>query len=77
MENKKLVENYLKKYFKTQYFKETDDEFKALLNLLNKKDKKDKVVKKCKNCNSDKIITENIYRCEDCNCFHNKNGEHI
>jgi hypothetical protein len=38
-ENEKIVKNYLNKYFKTQYFKEDDHEFKSLVRILNKKDK--------------------------------------
>lgn len=39
MENKEIVKKYLNKYFKAQYLKETDFEFKALVRILNKKDK--------------------------------------
>lgn len=36
MDTKKEVKKYLNKYFKTQYIKETDYEYKALVGLLNK-----------------------------------------
>ena len=39
MENKKLVKQYLNKYFKQDYLEEDDNEFKALVRILNKKDK--------------------------------------
>jgi hypothetical protein len=31
----------------------------------------------CCNCNSTKIVKEDIYRCEECNCFHEKNGRQL
>lgn len=36
MDAKKEAKKYLNKYFKAQYLKETDDEYKALVRLLNK-----------------------------------------
>ena len=39
MDNKEIVKKYFNKYFKAQYFKESDHEFKSLLRILNKKDK--------------------------------------
>lgn len=36
MDTKKEAKKYLNKYFKAQYLKETDDEYKALVRLLNK-----------------------------------------
>ena len=36
MDTKKEAKKYLNKYFKTQYIKETDDEYKALVRILNK-----------------------------------------
>jgi hypothetical protein len=31
----------------------------------------------CSNCNSTKVVKENIYRCERCNCFHGKDGQQL
>jgi len=39
MDNKKIVKQYFNKYFKEQYFKESDHEFKALVRILDEKDK--------------------------------------
>ena len=39
MNNNKIARKYFNKYFKEQYFKESDDEFKSLVRILNKKDK--------------------------------------
>lgn len=39
MDNEKIVKQYFNKYFKAQYFKEDDHEFKSLVRILNKKDK--------------------------------------
>ena len=39
MDNKKIVKQYFNKYFKAQYFEESDKEFKALVRMLYKKDK--------------------------------------
>lgn len=39
MDTKKEVEKYLDKYFKHQYFNETDLEYKSLVRLLNKAQK--------------------------------------
>ena len=36
MDTKKEAKKYLNKYFKAQYLKETDDEYKSLVRLLNK-----------------------------------------
>ena len=36
MDTKKEAKKYLNKYFKSQYLKETDDEYKSLVRLLNK-----------------------------------------
>ena len=36
MDTNKEAKKYLNKYFKAQYLKETDDEYKALVKLLNK-----------------------------------------
>ena len=36
MDTKKEAKKYLNKYFKAQYLKETDEEFKSLVRLLNK-----------------------------------------
>ena len=36
MDTKKEAKKYLDKYFKAQYLKETDDEYKSLVRLLNK-----------------------------------------
>ena len=36
MDTNKEAKKYLNKYFKSQYLKETDDEYKALVRLLNK-----------------------------------------
>ena len=36
MDAKKEAKKYLNKYFKAQYLKETDDEYKSLVRLLNK-----------------------------------------
>ena len=36
MDTKKEARKYLNKYFKAQYLKETDDEYKSLVRLLNK-----------------------------------------
>ena len=36
MDTKKEAKKYLNKYFKKQYLKETDDEYKSLVRLLNK-----------------------------------------
>lgn len=36
MDTKKEAKKYLNKYFKAQYLKETDDEYKSLVTLLNK-----------------------------------------
>lgn len=36
MDTKKEAKKYLNKYFKAQYIKETDDEFKGLVKILNK-----------------------------------------
>ena len=36
MDTKKEAKKYLNKYFKAQYLKETDNEYKALVRLLNK-----------------------------------------
>ena len=38
MDNKKIAKQYLNTYFKSQYIKESDHEFKALVRILNKKD---------------------------------------
>ena len=39
MDTKKEAKNYLDKYFKSQYFNETDLEYKSLVRLLNKAQK--------------------------------------
>lgn len=39
MENSKAIKKYFDKYFKQQFFKEADVEFKELLKILNRKDK--------------------------------------
>lgn len=39
MSNKDTVKKYFNKYFKNQFFKETDSEFKSLVRILNKKNK--------------------------------------
>jgi len=39
MENKAIVKKYFNKYWKEQYFKESDQEFKDLVKILNDKDK--------------------------------------
>ena len=36
MDTNKEAKKYLNKYFKAQYLKETDDEYKSLVRLLNK-----------------------------------------
>lgn len=36
MDTKKEAKKYLNKYFKAQYLKETDNEYKSLVRLLNK-----------------------------------------
>jgi len=36
MDSKKEVSKYFNKYFKQQFFKETDTEFRSLVRLLNK-----------------------------------------
>jgi hypothetical protein len=36
MDTNKEAKKYLNKYFKAQYLKETDEEYKALVKLLNK-----------------------------------------
>ena len=77
MSNKEIVKKYLNKYFKAQYLKETDDEFKALVRILNKKDKQVKfdipVVipskPKCKFCNdtgTDPMNESTDFLCTNC-----------
>jgi len=35
------------------------------------------VISNCLNCDSSNIIEESIFRCIDCNCFHDKNGNQL
>lgn len=35
------------------------------------------IIKKCENCESSNIIKDALYRCVDCNCFHDKNGNQL
>ena len=39
MDNKTIVRKYFTKYFPSEYIRQDDDEFKALVRILNKKDK--------------------------------------
>ena len=39
MKNIEIIKQYFNKYFKKQYFNESDLEFKSLITILNKKDK--------------------------------------
>jgi len=35
------------------------------------------VVSNCSNCNSTNIVKEPIFRCKNCNCFHDKIGQQL
>ena len=59
MDTKKEAKKYLNKYFKAQYLKETDDEYKSLVRLLNKA-LRIHAVSRC-NASSDKLV-----ECSNC-----------
>lgn len=64
---------FLNRHFKQGWnirWKITDTEVKLLANIL----KPENVITKCGNCESHKIVQEKIYRCKECNCFHDKSG---
>lgn len=65
MDTKKEAKKYLNKYFKAQYLKETDDEYKSLVRLLNKALRIHDVVGQSEQYCDDNEITHNKYRLHD------------
>ena len=65
MDAKKEAKKYLNKYFKAQYLKETDDEYKALVRLLNKALRIHDVVGRSEQLQPD----EETNRCKRCDCY--------
>ena len=45
MDNKKIVLKYFNKFFKAHYFRDDDQEFKALVRILNDKDKESEPIR--------------------------------
>lgn len=77
MDTKKEAKKYLNKYFKAQYLKETDDEYKSLVRLLNKalrihdvsgcNASSDKLVE-CSNCGDKVEMISSGEFCPHCLC---------
>jgi len=65
MDTKKEAKKYLNRYFKAQYLKETDHEYKSLVRLLNKALRIHDVVGRSEQlCQHDRSVTNRI--CDDC-----------